>query len=124
MRAVGIALLLATVSASAQRYNFKFYGEEEGLQNLAVQVILQDKAGFLWVGTQNGLYRYDGSSFTAFGRAEGLPGTRIESLHESHDGTLWVGTRVGLARRRGERFETVGMKVAQGTVGREAIASD
>ena len=46
---------------AAQRYNFKFYGEEEGLQNLAVQVVLQDRAGFLWAGTQNGLFRYDGS---------------------------------------------------------------
>jgi signal transduction histidine kinase/ligand-binding sensor domain-containing protein/CheY-like chemotaxis protein len=118
------ALLACATTLPAQRYNFKFYGQEQGLQNLAVQVILQDKVGFLWVGTQNGLYRYDGSSFTAFGRAEGLPGTRIESLHESSDGTLWVGTRVGLARRRGERFEPVDMKVAQGTVGREAIASD
>src|ERR1700733_12634667 len=46
---------------SGQRYNFKFYGEEEGLQNLVVQVLVQDRAGFLWVGTQNGLFRYDGS---------------------------------------------------------------
>src|SRR5215467_8049767 len=109
MRAVGIALLLATVSASAQRYNFKFYGQEEGLQNLAVQVVLQDREGFLWVGTQNGLFRYDGSRFKAFTKDDGLPGARIESLHETGDGTLWVGTGTGLARRRGERFEAVVM---------------
>src|SRR6516164_10947845 len=81
----------------AQRYNFKFYGEDEGLQNLAVQIVFQDRAGFLWAGTQNGLYRYDGSRFIGFGKAEGLPDTHIESLHESADGTLWVGTRSGLA---------------------------
>ncbi len=89
-----------------------------------VQVILQDRAGFLWVGTQNGLYRYDGSRFVAFGKAEGLPGARIEALHETVDGTLWVGTRVGLARRSGDRFETVPMNVAQGVVSRAGIASD
>jgi signal transduction histidine kinase/ligand-binding sensor domain-containing protein/CheY-like chemotaxis protein len=108
----------------AQRYNFKFYGEEEGLQNLVVQVILQDRAGFLWVGTQNGLYRYDGSGFNGFGKNEGLPGGRIESLHESIDGTLWVGTNTGLARWRKDRFETVPIRVASGIVGRTGIVSD
>src|SRR5579863_1215911 len=98
----------------AQRYNFKFYGEEEGLQNLVVPVVLQDRAGFLWAGTENGLFRYDGSRFTSFSRAEGLPVGRIESLHESVDGTLWVGTRAGLARRVGERFEAVTLGVARG----------
>ena len=64
------------------------------MQNLAVQVVLQDRAGFLWVGTQNGLYRYDGSRFAAFGKDQGLPGARIESLHQSIDGTLWVERRL------------------------------
>src|SRR5271169_5483458 len=106
---VVLAALVNPTLVLAQRYNFKFYGEEEGLQNLVVQVVLQDRAGFLWVGTQNGLFRYDGSRFTAFGRADGLPAGRIDSLHEAVDGTLWVGTHIGLARRQGERFETVGM---------------
>src|SRR5689334_25242276 len=97
--AILLAVFAGPVTLWAQRYNFKFYGEEEGLQNLAVQVVLQDRAGFLWVGTQNGLYRYDGNRFSAFGKSEGLPGARIEALHESIDGTLWVGTRTGLARR-------------------------
>ncbi len=110
--------------AHAQRYNFKFYGEDEGLQNLSVQVVLQERAGFLWAGTQNGLYRYDGNRFTAFSTADGLPGTRIESLHESADGTLWVGTDAGLARRIGQRFEPVGSPLASGVIGREGIASD
>src|SRR5438309_1127626 len=83
----------AAIEARAQRYNFKVYGEEEGLQNLVVQALLQDRAGFVWAGTQNGLYRYDGSRFTAFNKADGLPNARIEALHESGDGTLWIGTR-------------------------------
>ncbi len=124
MRCAAIALLICTGFVSAQRYNFKFYGEEEGLQNLAVQVVLQDRDGFLWVGTQNGLYRYDGSRFAAFGKNEGLPGARIEALHESIDGTLWVGTRNGLARRSGDRFVAVPMGVSESVVSREGIASD
>jgi signal transduction histidine kinase/CheY-like chemotaxis protein/streptogramin lyase len=131
-----VATLVAVVASlaggstplRAQHYNFKFYGQEEGLQNLAVQIALQDREGFLWVGTQNGLFRYDGSRFKAFTRDDGLPGTRIESLHEAADGTLWVGTGTGLARRRGARFETVslgtGAGAAHAVIGREGIASD
>jgi signal transduction histidine kinase/ligand-binding sensor domain-containing protein/CheY-like chemotaxis protein len=110
--------------AVGQRYNFKFYGEDEGLQNLSVQAVLQDRAGFLWAGTQNGLYRYDGTRFTAFTRTDGLPGARIESLYEGPDATLWVGTDAGLARRVGQRFERVEFPLAQGVMGREGIAAD
>ncbi len=124
MRATVLAFLIGTTCLYSQRYNFKFYGEEEGLQNLAVHVVLQDRAGFLWVGTQNGLYRYDGSQFVGFGKNEGLPGARVESLHESIDGTLWVGTQAGLARKQGDRFEMVPMGVAKGVISREGIASD
>ncbi len=127
MRPILIAVLIAVAGAAnlrAQRYNFKVYGEEEGLKNLVVQTILQDRAGFFWVGTQNGLYRYDGSRFVAFSKSEGLPNARVEALHESVDGSLWVGTRFGLARRKGDRFEPIAMNVAQGVVSRSGIASD
>ena len=117
------ACCLAAPSAWAQRYNFKFYGEEEGLKNLAVQAVLQDRAGFLWVGTQDGLYRYDGNHFTAFTSGDGLPGTRIESLYESADGTLWVSTGRGLARRARDRFESIALN-GRTVIGRQGISSD
>jgi len=118
----GASSLLAPL-ASAQRHNFKFYGEDEGLKNLAVQAVLQDRAGFLWAGTQNGLYRYDGNHFTAFTSRDGLPGSRIESLYEAVDGTLWVSTDGGLARRVRDRFESVPL-TGGALIGREGISSD
>jgi signal transduction histidine kinase/ligand-binding sensor domain-containing protein/ActR/RegA family two-component response regulator len=124
IQTIAIWFLLSASALYAQRYNFKFYGEEEGLQSLAVQVVLQDRAGFLWVGSQNGLYRYDGNRFTGFGKTDGLPDAHIESLHESIDGTLWVGTRFGLARRKKDRFEKVEIGAPDGIVGRQGIASD
>src|SRR5258708_27502620 len=117
------ACCLAAPSALAQRYNFKFYGEEEGLKNLAVQAVLQDRAGFLWVGTQDGLYRYDGNHFTAFTSLDGLPGTRIEALYEGVDGTLWVSTGRGLARRSHDGFESVSLN-GRTVIGRQGISSD
>ncbi len=71
----------------------------------------QDRAGFLWVGTENGLYRYDGHVFRAYTEADGLPAARVEAIHQTPDGTLWVGTRAGLVRLQGERFQKVELPV-------------
>ncbi len=81
--------------APAQRATFKEY--VEGLDNLNPNCIVQDRAGFLWVGTENGLFRYDGSAFTKFGTGDGLPGSFVRSLFVARDGRLWVGTTQGLA---------------------------
>ena len=102
-----IAALVCSACASAQVYSFRTYGRAQGLANLTPQALLQDRAGYLWVGTQNGLFRYDGDRFEAFGAGQGLPSPGIEALHESADGTLWVGTSNGLARRSGRLFERV-----------------
>ncbi|MEO8026982.1 MAG: two-component regulator propeller domain-containing protein [Bryobacteraceae bacterium] len=119
-----VAIALAPVPGRAQKYNFKFYGGEEGLRNLAAQVVMQDRSGFLWVGTQNGLFRYDGNRFLEFDRKSGLPTARIESLFEARDGVLWVGTPVGLARRSGSGFTQVQLPKAVGIIGRSGIAAD
>lgn len=62
-----------------------------------VQSGLQDKAGNLWFGTtDNGLYKYDGKSFTQFLEADGLTSNNITSLLEDNDGKIWIGTQLGL----------------------------
>jgi hypothetical protein len=57
----------------AQQDSFRYYGTEEGLTSVAVKVLFQDRTGFLWVGTENGLFRYDGQRFQRYGSADGLP---------------------------------------------------
>lgn len=111
--AVVAGLLLAS-TLQAQRYSFKVYLREQGLSNFVVMALLQDETGFIWTGTQNGLFRYDGVRFRRFGVEDGLPSARVYSLHESSEGTLWVGTERGLARRVEDRFALVG---DQGQVG-------
>ena len=76
----------------------------DGLTDLNVQALQQDRQGFLWVGTDNGLFRFDGRRFQRFGREDGLPSVRINALHETADGRLFVGTRAGLAVRLAEAF--------------------
>jgi signal transduction histidine kinase/streptogramin lyase len=105
---LAIAFLLPSLAA-AQRFSFKYYSHDQGLDNLDVRCLLQDRTGYLWVGTQNGLFRYDGARFTGFDTRQGLPSSRIASLHQSADGTLWVGTRDGLARLEGDHFAPVSL---------------
>ncbi|MBI3470485.1 MAG: response regulator [Candidatus Solibacter usitatus] len=97
-------VLASTPVLLAQRYNFQHYGVDEGLSSLATRALLQDRQGFIWVGTIRGLYRFDGSRFTLFTENDGLPGSRVRSLHISADGALWVATTEGLAVRQGNRF--------------------
>ncbi|MBV8866849.1 MAG: hypothetical protein JO210_15750, partial [Acidobacteriaceae bacterium] len=90
-----VALISLPAICPAQRYTFKEY--IEGLGNLNVNCIVEDRAGFLWLGTENGLFRYDGSTFSKYGRAEGLPSTFVRAMHLDYAGRLWVGTTGGLA---------------------------
>lgn len=88
-------------------FPFHSYGTNSGLGNLAVRRIAQDSVGFLWVGTEDGLYRYDGDRFTRFGLNAGLPSTWINDILPGPDGKLWVSTSQGLAVQEGVRFRTL-----------------
>jgi len=99
--------LVSVHPASAQRQRFHEYGSSEGLSNLNVRCLFQDQTGYIWVGTDNGLFRYDGGRFRAFGHSEGLPDTEIISIAQSPEGVLWVGTNSGVAVLNEEHFKTV-----------------
>lgn len=110
-RRVSAAALLVfaslTASAQAQQYSFRFFGTQDGLSNLAVKVLFQDRIGFLWAATENGVFRYDGTRFRRFGPEDGLPRDLILSLGEAPDGSVLAGGRRGLYRLAGSRFERV-----------------
>jgi ligand-binding sensor domain-containing protein len=73
-----VALALAAPACFSQQFTFNTV--TQGLGNLNVNCIAQDRQGYLWVGTENGLYRYDGRLFRQFGVPEGLHGHIIQSL--------------------------------------------
>ena len=60
-------LVLTTGALFAQEYSLRAFGNADGLNNLAVLDIYQDRIGFIWVSTENGIFRYDGERFEAFG---------------------------------------------------------
>ncbi|MES1249829.1 MAG: two-component regulator propeller domain-containing protein, partial [Chitinophaga rupis] len=95
-------LLITGSLLYGQPYYFRHFQVENGLSNNAVIGSLQDKKGFLWFGTKDGLDRFDGYSFKVF-RSEaddsGSIGSNfIHCLYEDPDGVLWVGTEKGLYR--------------------------
>ena len=105
--AVALAMALAC-PALAQEYSFRFYGAAEGLQNLVVLSLAQDRTGYIWAGTEGGLYRYDGTRFQLIGQTEGLPcSTEVHSLFVASDGALWANTCARVFRFDGQRFQPI-----------------
>lgn len=98
-------VILTSAAVCAQEYSFRTFGNSEGLTNLAVRQIYQDRVGFIWVSTENGIFRYDGDRFDAFGPAQGIPPTSGAAFGEAPDGSLLVGGSFGLYHLRGNRFE-------------------
>jgi len=107
---IAAAVLLAGLCLAplfAQRYTYRQYDSAYGLTDMAVHCLLQDRAGFIWAGTDNGLFRYDGSHFRAFHAEDGLPHPTIRAIAESPQGVVWVGTNDGVAKFIGNRFQKV-----------------
>ena len=69
----------------------------DGLISNQVSAIYRDSRGFLWVGTEEGLDRYDAYRFCSFTAQDGVPGLRISSLAEDTQGRIWVMTSDGSA---------------------------
>jgi signal transduction histidine kinase/ligand-binding sensor domain-containing protein len=85
----------------------------EGLSSSSVTAILQDRFGFIWIGTQGGLNKYDGRTFATYrynpDDPHSLPDNFIYSLYEDRQGVLWMGTQDGyLVRydRRQDQFNS------------------
>ena len=110
---IWLALMILSLSAFAQTINFQHLSIEDGLSQSVVKAIHQDSLGFLWIGTEEGLNKYDGRHFTIYRHdpqdTHSLNHSKIFSIYEDNTGTLWIGTERGLNRydRRLDRFESL-----------------
>lgn len=86
---------------------FRQFLQEDGLSNLSIHCLLQDRDRILWVCTDNGLFKYDGVRFERIGAAAGLQGTRISAIAQDATGRIWVGTSHELYVGSGGKFTAV-----------------
>ena len=98
-----IILLLAstTLSKAQNEIHLSHLGMDDGFTNSRANAIIQDRKGFIWVGTWNGLNRYDGYSCVTFQPhfhdSTSVAGREIVSLMEDSHGKIWIGTSSGLS---------------------------
>ncbi|HVU16622.1 MAG TPA: two-component regulator propeller domain-containing protein [Candidatus Didemnitutus sp.] len=94
--------LLATRLSAAPAVRFSHLSTEQGLSQANVQAVLKDRDGFIWIGTEEGLNRYDGYRFVVYkhriGDDTSLTDDVIYSLFEDRAGRFWIGTATGLCR--------------------------
>ncbi|HEX2920643.1 MAG TPA: two-component regulator propeller domain-containing protein [Bacteroidales bacterium] len=107
-----ILSLLCSLS-SAENHYFRQYQVENGLSNNNVTSIIQDKHGFIWIGTRDGLNRFDGYSFHVFRETDEninpIRNNWITSLALDNDGSLWIGTFRGIYKyiEKEQSFTTI-----------------
>ncbi len=137
MRMTTLVMLVAVLSALAQTHpiSFRHLTINDGLSQNAVFALLQDRKGFMWFGTKDGLNRYDGYSFTVYQHdafdSTSLSSSYVTALFEDSKGFLWVGTLnagLNLFQRDQDRFRGVPMFTdstpSQGPAKIQSIAED
>ncbi|HUQ82024.1 MAG TPA: two-component regulator propeller domain-containing protein, partial [Gemmatimonadaceae bacterium] len=100
----------ATRDSSAHSWVHESWTVKDGLPVNSINALLQDRAGYIWAATFDGLVRFDGLRFTVFNSANSdqLPSNRIIGLKEGRDGSLWLSTEQGhVVRFRNGRFTNI-----------------
>lgn len=101
--------VFAVSAGAATEYLVDSWTTADGLPENTVRAILETRDGYLWIGTANGLARFDGVRFKRFNSAN-TPGLFVDDifgLHEDRSGGIWISTRRAVFRFHEGRFETM-----------------
>ncbi len=110
---------------SSSEYTIDSWQTSDGLPANTITAIAQTPDGYLWLGTLNGLARFDGIRFQTFNKPEGLPNNRVLCLVVDHAGALWIGTDGGgIARFWNRAFTTFTTKQGLANDSVQAVAED
>ncbi len=97
----------AGVAAGTPAFSFQSWQKEQGLPQSPVRALAQTHDGYLWIGSDDGLARFDGLRFVAFGIQEGIKCGPVSTLFEDSRGVLWIGsTDSGLSRWQNNQLTT------------------
>jgi len=102
---VTLSLLACATVFEAQEYSFRHFGTAQGLGNMSVLNLYQDRVGFLWLTTKNGIYRFDGVQFESYGPEQGIPMNAGTAFGEDPYGALLAGGEGGLYKMVRNHFE-------------------
>ena len=96
---------------AAAPFLIRSWQTDQGLPNNTVNAVTQTHDGYLWLGTENGLVRFDGVNYRKYGLPEGLGSLQVTALAEDRAGALWIGTDGGgVSRLKDGRMETFTVK--------------
>jgi len=91
-----------TVVSYASNINFRNITNEDGLSQSTAETIIQDKKGYMWIGTNDGLNKYNGYDFKVYKHDEkdinSIANNYIVDLQQDDSGNIWVGTADGLSK--------------------------
>ena len=83
------------LNAQAAQLDFRQYSTDNGLPSSETYTILEDQSGYIWIGTDNGVARFDGYEFTVFDADDGLEDMVVFGLEEDNNGRIWISTYSG-----------------------------
>ena len=109
--AVPVLALALNPSKTLTQYTRTVWTQEHGLPQDTIRAITQTSDGYLWLGTDEGLARFDGYEFITFNKNHGeLPSNSITALAAGRDGVLWIGTSNGLIHYQQKQFRVYSTK--------------
>jgi signal transduction histidine kinase len=88
-------LSISPLSAQTPQPALRHYTADDGLPSSECYEIIQDRQGYIWISTDNGISRFDGYTFKNFGTAEGLLDKTVLVMKEDHQGWIWMSTFSG-----------------------------
>ncbi len=117
LRMLSIALFVLAHELFAQEprivplseYNLRSWSTKDGLPNDKISIVYQSTQGYIWLGSQEGLARFDGAQFEIFDKKNTpvFPHSQIVSLIEDKDSTIWISTIRGIVKSRHGKFTAV-----------------
>ena len=116
-----LTMLHPAYASNDTQYHFRHYDISQGLSQNSVMTLHQDSKGFIWIGTKNGLNRFDGNSFKVFLKndtPDGLHNSMIYSIAEDSSENLWIATDSGIEiyDPHTEKFSSFNVRTANGNM--------
>ncbi len=100
------SIIFTNLLAQSDHFSLNKYTVKDGLPDSYILTMLPDSKGFLWIGTTNGISRFDGKDFVNYNLKDGLPSLYGAIMYEDSANNLWASTSRGMATLKNGHFYT------------------